>query len=321
MSGRQERMNGMADMFADAIGRARDAASDAVSTVTGRLDGTLDIWNLGNYEVRHMASVMRFLTLQRYDDIDIDTFRELSRNTDVMEGFSRMCDSGCLLDGATCSNEARRESAIIDSMARDRFTSAWEWVGTNLMTGRYVVPSGYGIVRDDGIAYVEPTRDMISGIPDRITHGVTALDIARLPSREVGSLASKLERYVSMNVGSPCDYFESGKTLIERNDGWTDARGIWTMFAPSSVIDFYGLNPTNREIGVDYSSWTEDIIHAADVLKSWSEWTSGNEDSIPCASRAVGIPDEEIDKLGTQLEDEFQRCWAWIGQHICELWI
>lgn len=291
-----------------------------------------ELWNLGDSVTDRIAKYMRRVACMPYHDVDVEYLKRLMTYADDIG--NRIDDVGMLHDMALIAPfesvakgdgepSSSNRLTVIDDAVRERnerFMTAWRWVGRNMMTERYVRP----IRKDIGHDALSKVVSLVHDTVDRATDSVDAIDTDRFPVGECLRIADMLHEFVTYNIGYEDGYSESDHQLKGRDDEWADmSAGFWYVRVCSkdgrATDDAFtdaghGTRKvrSNREVGLDYCAYCEDIDYASTVFEAWGDWMSRHPSDIPVTA--------SLAMVGDRLRDEFVRCWDWLGENAMSLW-
>lgn len=275
-----------------------------------------DLWNLGNNEIRRIAKYMQRVANMSYNNVDIKYFQHLMPYANDIINWHE--DLETLYDLILVDPLKDKINSAVNER-NEHFMNAWRWIGRNMMTEKYIRP-----ICDNANTNTIKIINTAHKIINRATDSVDAIDTDKFPVNECLRIADMLWNFLNSNVGYEEGYSKSNHQLKKRNKEWADnSAGFWYAYARSqnkngdndAFVDagdnMYRLK-TNREIGLDYCAYCEDIDYASTIFKLWGNWMLKHPADISAS--------DSVDTIGNKLREEFIRCWDWFGENAMSLW-
>ena len=276
-----------------------------------------DVWELGDSLLEREINILEMLSLQRYDNCDIEWFRSLRDTSDWLRAWRRDMENYENLYFDYADKDERND---FYAKMHDAFVEKWDRIGEIIYSPDYCSPASDNAV--------EERLDKIAGMIERFrtSTGVTDGDIlsGNLPSIEAERISNMFYELARNSHGYPYGYVGSGHELDERGEDWWDQQLSLSviMFASKDALGDYmvrtengNLRPqTNRECG-EYAAWIEDLVHVADTLRVWAKWKE-----TKTINSTIVIETIDTSKIDMAVQKEFAKCWHWIGDNIQAIW-
>ena len=74
----------------------------------------------------------------------------------------------------------------------------------------------------------------------------------------------------------------------------------------------------NKDIGLGFAAWIEDVGFAADVIE---EWGNASMDVLWLDKHEKLYGHDKAKELYEELHSKFKIVWAWLGENLPGLWI
>lgn len=137
----------------------------------------------------------------------------------------------------------------------------------------------------------------------RLRRGYSDKDLWDAGTYQLELMSNILEEYAWNHNGEPEDYKDPSNWLYERDKKWFDDKD-------KKPLD----DKVTREFNLGYYAWNEDLIKAATVIDAYANYTVRfGEDS-----EIYGL--EEAERRSNDMNREFCKVWAWLGEYIKYLW-
>lgn len=158
-------------------------------------------------------------------------------------------------------------------------------------------------------------------------------------------IPKKLREFADTTIGYPAEYDDPSNwlSIVTRDDDWPDKIAPFNStraLNPNGDVDNGDAIPVgddgmlvkckndngeiittlirNKDIGLEFAAWIEDVEFAADVIE---EWGKASSDVLWFDKYDKLYGHDKAKELNEDLHSKFKIVWAWLGENLPGLWI
>ena len=158
-------------------------------------------------------------------------------------------------------------------------------------------------------------------------------------------IPKKLREFAAATIGYPAEYDDPSNwlSIVPRGDDWPDKAApldSTRALPPDGDVNNGDVVPVgddgmlvrrknddgeivttfvrNKDIGVEFAAWIEDVGFAADVIE---EWGNASMDVLWLDKHEKLYGYDKTKELYEDLHSKFKIVWAWLGENLPGLWI